>query len=386
MAKFKENDWVYVATINDRNNPTVLFGLVGGQYCSDVSIRHPASYIGYKVDGTPVKEYEEWHTDWVKQKKNYNEQKKLENQIKSEHTIDKNYLCSCEELNTSLKDHVKVKQLIAEGKVIPKIFVTPRFDFERDDKNNKFRLKLKWGNDNPNWWDKPDYFGFGAKEKDVFYTYDEAYAKATEMSNERKKYLADLEAKKPKTTRFPDGHVEYEIIDKLYPSIDEVECPHYKCKDCKHYIPANVNHPHGCTHRYDHAKIELAHPWFDSFPYERVPPCSDFEPDGSYPALMPYWHGYEHWKEWLIRQNREDDPRPQEYVEEISKNFRPSISFMIKGDKTETIYSVDKDNYIYGTMFDGNKLKAFKKKYYKRTKEGFGYKLVEEEIDGVIIK
>lgn len=178
---------------------------------------------------------------------------------------------------------------------------------------------------------------------------------------------------------------QYEIIDKLYPTIDEFECPRYHCKNCKHFKFVTPNSPHGCTHRFDHAKLEYAHLWFISVPEERGCPCADFEPDGLYPAALPYWHGYEHWKEWKYRQDREDDPRPQEMIDRLNKNVRPYIAFEIKGDKTEARYLVDLDDYIYNTMFDGNKLKAFKKHYYKRTKEGFGYKLVKEEIDGVII-
>lgn len=61
--------------------------------------------------------------------------------------------------------------------------------------------------------------------------------------------------------------------------------------------------------------------------------------------------------------------------------FVPHIAFEPKGK--EIRYRVKLDDYIYGTMFEGNKLKAYEKVYYKRRKEGFGYKLVHEKIDGV---
>ena len=36
-------------------------------------------------------------------------------------------------------------------------------------------------------------------------------------------------------------------------------------------------------------------------------------------------------------------------------------------------------------MIQDNKLMAEKKRYYKKTKEGFGYKLIYEDVDGVEI-
>lgn len=175
----------------------------------------------------------------------------------------------------------------------------------------------------------------------------------------------------------------YEVIDKLYPTIDEFQCPAYRCKDCKHFKFTNSIDPHGCTHRFDHAKMEYAHPWFVNVPEERGTPCSDFEPNGLYPAALPYWHGYEHWREWMRRQSREDDPRPQEMIDKLSEGCIPHITFEPKGE--EVRYRVRLEDYVYGTMFEGNKLKAYEKIYYKKTKEGFGYKLTHEKIDGVII-
>lgn len=85
----------------------------------------------------------------------------------------------------------------------------------------------------------------------------------------------------------------------------------------------------------------------------------------------------------MRRQSREDDPRPQEMIDKLSEGRIPHITFEPKGE--EVRYRVRLEDYIYGTMFEGNKLKAYEKIYYKRTKEGFGYKLVHEKIDGVII-
>lgn len=49
-----------------------------------------------------------------------------------------------------------------------------------------------------------------------------------------------------------------EIKMNLYPTIDEFECPRYKCKDCIHFkarLPSNDYK--GCTHRFDHSKWSM---------------------------------------------------------------------------------------------------------------------------------
>ena len=79
----------------------------------------------------------------------------------------------------------------------------------------------------------------------------------------------------------------------MYPTIDEFECPHYMCKNCIQFKFVTPQNPHECTHRFDHAIMEYAHPWFVNVPEERGYPCSDFEPDSSYPAALSYWHGFD---------------------------------------------------------------------------------------------
>ena len=49
-------------------------------------------------------------------------------------------------------------------------------------------------------------------------------------------------------------------------------------------------------------------------------------------------------------------------------------------------YGVRLMDFVNGTMMDGDVLKAVEKTYYKQTREGFGYKLIRETIDGVNIR
>lgn len=164
-------------------------------------------------------------------------------------------------------------------------------------------------------------------------------------------------------------------MKNLYPTIDEFECPNYKCKDCIHFKFCISGKDIGCNHRFDHRKMEYAHPWFVSHPEENGQICSDFKPDGLYKAALPYWHDIEHYLEWKKRQDIE-------FLGKQYKEKEETVAFEIYS-RPEERYYVKFDDYFYGKMWDGNKLKAFMKKYYKRTKDGFGYKLVTEYIDGV---
>ena len=64
---------------------------------------------------------------------------------------------------------------------------------------------------------------------------------------------------------------------------------------------------------------------------------------------------------------------------------KTSIDLCINGD-TSARYLVKMKDWIYGTLFDGDTLRAFEKEYYRRTKRGVGYRLIHESINGVEIK
>lgn len=66
-----------------------------------------------------------------------------------------------------------------------------------------------------------------------------------------------------------------------------------------------------------------------------------------------------------------------------ARNKSPSlIGFELK-QELNVRYYVRLEDYINGTMWDGNKLKAVEKGYYKQTRSGFGYKWIREKINGV---
>ena len=61
-----------------------------------------------------------------------------------------------------------------------------------------------------------------------------------------------------------------------------------------------------------------------------------------------------------------------------------SIGFYIGDDESVWFYSRMGD-WIYGRLFSDGKLNAFEKVYYKKTRDSWGYKLVHESVDGVLL-
>lgn len=140
----------------------------------------------------------------------------------------------------------------------------------------------------------------------------------------------------------------------------------YHCGSCKYY--------NNCK-RIDHEVIQFARPWFKSYDRNQFSGCicSDFEPAEWCIYACETWLGFEHY--W---------PR---YVEQWLPYGDTSklMYFVLNGD-TSIRYGVRLLYFVYGSMFDGNTLKALEKTYYKKTKDGFGYKLIKEKIDGVMIQ
>ena len=84
--------------------------------------------------------------------------------------------------------------------------------------------------------------------------------------------------------------------------------------------------------------------------------------------------------EWRERQEVEDCGGEERYNRFKTQNNL--IGFELK-QEPDVKYYVRLEDYVNGTMWDDNRLKAVKKGYYKRTKSGFGYKWIREKIDGV---
>ena len=147
----------------------------------------------------------------------------------------------------------------------------------------------------------------------------------------------------------------------------EPYCPNYRCSDCGQTRP--------CKRRIDWNVVKRTHPFFtrftDSFP------CSDFFPSAIHVFdLKNYWTNFESWYtdyllEWQNGKSRE--------VFE-----RQPIGFYLNDDES-TWYHARLGDWINGTLFDGDVLKAYQKQYYKRVRKPWGYELVTEPISGVKI-
>jgi hypothetical protein len=66
------------------------------------------------------------------------------------------------------------------------------------------------------------------------------------------------------------------------------------------------------------------------------------------------------------------------------QNTNKNIYFTLHDD-TSIRYGVPLMDFVNGTMIENGLLKAIEKVYYKQTRTGFGYRLVREPIEGVII-
>lgn len=150
-------------------------------------------------------------------------------------------------------------------------------------------------------------------------------------------------------------------------------CPHYGCGDCK-YFRIDADRNESLCKRIDHKKVKFAIPWFKSYDCGQNfhIPCNDFEPKYMHYADAKSWDGFDNFwetyvKAWLPYQDE-----------------NKLIWFCINND-TNIEYGLPMKVFIQGNMISDNTLLATKKRYYKRTKEGFGYKLITEDINGVEI-
>lgn len=150
---------------------------------------------------------------------------------------------------------------------------------------------------------------------------------------------------------------------------------HLFCGDCKFWGCGNDY----CQKRIDHKNVRFAIPWFKSYDAHQHSGCicSDFEPASFCVFTCSAWTGFWDYWEWY------------------SKIWIPYgntdiLTYFTMGEDTSVRYGVPLMDFVNGTMYDGSRLKAVEKMYYKkhrhkdRTK--FPYELIREKIEGVGIK
>ena len=124
------------------------------------------------------------------------------------------------------------------------------------------------------------------------------------------------------------------------------EVENYHCGHCK-YFRIDADRNESFCKRIDHKVVKFATPWFKSYDcnqYSGVV-CSDFEPAPLYTYACNIWKGFDsYWKnyvkQWLPYENADT-----------------YIGFTLN-DNTKIRYKVKLLDYVYGTMFEDNKLKA----------------------------
>ena len=154
------------------------------------------------------------------------------------------------------------------------------------------------------------------------------------------------------------------------------EVSNVRCNECEFYrVDADIRE--NFCKRIDHKTVKFAVPWFKSYDCDHGCICSDFKPKPFYPALVKEWEevgGFDNWWPLWV-----DQWLPYKKTDKLTY-------FTINND-TSIRYGVKLLDFVYGTMFDGNKLKAVEKEYVKRVKKSdknsVGYELIHEEIDGV---
>lgn len=140
-----------------------------------------------------------------------------------------------------------------------------------------------------------------------------------------------------------------------------MDVPNYHCRDCIHFRQCK---------RIDHTVVKFAVPWFKTYDGDFHIVCSDFTPRWQAPDYP--WTGFEdYWKVYV-----------EQWLPYSNTNIR--VYFTIHGDASIR-YGVPLMDYVNGSMFDGNILKAVEKMYYKQVRTGFGYRLIREPIEGVMI-
>lgn len=150
------------------------------------------------------------------------------------------------------------------------------------------------------------------------------------------------------------------------------EVPNFYCGDCIYWKYENVNQA-PCK-RIDHKNIKFAIPCFASYDGNQHGGiiCSDFEPKNKF--FRERWEGFEKYFPLYV-----DACLPY-------KNTDTLVYFTLHND-TSVKYGVHMMDFVYGTMIDGNTLKAVEKVYYKQIRNpgGFNYRLIRDPINGVKI-
>lgn len=139
-------------------------------------------------------------------------------------------------------------------------------------------------------------------------------------------------------------------------AIDEDEIWSTGCECCANARCKRLIHP----------RLGFPCPWFANIAKKGRALCSDFRCSRVYP------YKYKAWKNYSM----------EEWYKTFGRKFK-EVEFVLDNDQSVR-YIVDYADFFYGNLIVDGKFKAKAKQYLKRTREGFGYKLVIEKLENGI--
>lgn len=159
--------------------------------------------------------------------------------------------------------------------------------------------------------------------------------------------------------------------DEMY-SLRCYECRYHKCDAERDGVESTCK-------RIDHKTIRFYTPWFRSYDCgTQHLICRDFEPDlFRWPRGDGIWKGYDDYRALM-----------KETGEAWASDNRESVSkrlwFRLSDDGFKTIYEVDTEDFINGTMIQDGYLRARRRIRCKPSRDSVtGYRWIYEDIDRV---
>lgn len=156
------------------------------------------------------------------------------------------------------------------------------------------------------------------KEKHVYVNY---------LDTKTGEYVTKKEPSKDNYISFPNGQLNQHIVDH------EILNNYVKCSDCK-FCGKDCKRSNG-----------IFSIWY-------TPICCDFEPSDKYVWLKKNWKGFDWFWKYADHTVSERDDRPTAKVKVYIKAF----------GKDEWYY-ISQNDWVYGNLFDGNKLRVVAKGY-----------------------
>ena len=211
-------------------------------------------------------------------------------------------------------------------------------------------------------------FTYNAHSDEIDFTFDytEPHNLDTEMQTLTEQYeMLDFELKVFDAFMGHDRTVSFPFSD------------HLSCINCKYIGEESFGgRPNRPCKRFDHDLIKVWGMYFFCYTHKRqnCAICRDFEPREDCVYANHYYRGFDVWRKAV---DRETDRKHPDMI----------VTLKQEHDDERRFY-VDYDDFVNGTMFDGNRLKAKAVGYTAiDRKSPTGYKAVKESLpNGIVVE